>query len=251
MTGPKIVTIDIETAPNVADVWGLFDQNVGITQIHESTRVIAFAAKEYGKAKIEFWSEFHNTFESMIERAWHILDDADVVVHYNGTSFDMPHLRREFLLANLGPPSPVLEIDLVKVIRSRFRFTSNKLDYVTQQVGLPGKVKHEGHELWVRCVRDRDPAAWALMRKYNIHDVRITELLYTRLRPWVKANVHHGLFAPLDGVNRCPRCGSQALQRRGYARTTVAVFHRMQCQACGSWSREKKSIGTVDMRGVE
>ena len=33
MTGPKILIVDIETAPIVAQVWGLFDQNVGLNQI--------------------------------------------------------------------------------------------------------------------------------------------------------------------------------------------------------------------------
>jgi DNA polymerase elongation subunit (family B) len=248
---PRIVTLDIETAPNVADVWGLIDQNVGINQLHSSTRVIAFAAKVYGEKRIEYRSEFDDGMEEMVKRAHAILDLADVVVHYNGTKFDMPHLRREFLLADMVPPSPVLEIDLLRVVRSRFRFTSNKLDFITQELGLPGKVKHEGHELWARCIRDRDPAAWALMKKYNIHDVRITELLYTRLRPWVKATVHHGLFADLDGVNRCPRCGGVDLQKRGFAHTSVSIFQRLQCMGCGSWSREKKSLSTVDMRGVE
>ena len=39
----KILFCDIETSPNVAYVWGLFKQNIGLSQLLEPTRVICAA----------------------------------------------------------------------------------------------------------------------------------------------------------------------------------------------------------------
>ncbi len=50
------------------------------------------------------------------------------------------------------PPAPFKEIDLLTVAKGRFRFVSNKLDYVAQQLGLGKKTEHSGHELWVQCM---------------------------------------------------------------------------------------------------
>ena len=249
---PRILIADLETSPNVADVWGLWNQNVGLNQLRESTRVICFAAKWRGERKIEFWSDHHDGHDVMIRRAHELFDEADAVVTYNGTKFDVPHMKREFLLAGLNPPSPTLNIDLLRVVKSQFRFPSNKLQYVTTQLGMAGKVQHSGHDLWVRCMAG-DEKAWAEMRRYNRVDVVQTEELYERLRGWIPQALHPhpGLYGA-EGASGdvCGRCGSDQLQRRGYATTSVSRFQRFQCQACGGWSRGKSRVDGVDVRGV-
>lgn len=244
---PKILTIDIETSPNLAHVWGLWNQNVSLNQLMESGQVIAFASKWYGKAAVEFRSDFHDGHAEMVDRAHALLDEADIVVHYNGTKFDLPHLRREFLGRRQPAYSPVAEVDLLKVAKTRFRFPSNKLDYVSQFVGLEGKFKHSGHELWVRCMAG-DPKAWAEMRRYNKQDVVLTEQLYDILRPYMKTHPHMGLYGPEAAV--CGRCGSGDIIRQGFAYTPLGKFQQYQCKGCGSWSRGGKRLDGVDLRPV-
>ena len=70
----------------------------------------------------------------MLEGIHKLLDEADAVIHYNGKRFDIPSLNKEFLLNGMFPPAPFKEIDLLTVARGRFRFVSNKLDYVAQQL---------------------------------------------------------------------------------------------------------------------
>lgn len=245
--GPKILTLDIETSPALAHVWSLWNNNVSLSQLRQATQVIAFAAKWYGQSKVEFRSDFHDGHEAMVERACALINEADIVVHYNGTKFDMPHLRREFLLASLPPHKPVLEVDLLKVAKGRFRFISNKLDHVSRELGLGGKVSHTGHDLWVRCLAG-DAKAWALMKRYNIGDVRLTEQLYDRLRPWVSNHPHMGLF--LGEENCCNRCGSTDLERRGFHHTPVSSYQQYRCRECGGWSRGKTAVARVDERGT-
>lgn len=243
----KVLTLDIETSPNVAHVWGLFNQTVSLSQLRQSTEVICFAAKWYGQKPVIFHSDHHDGHDEMIQRAHDLVDSADAVIHYNGTKFDMPHLRREFLLTGLKPPSPVQEIDLLRTVRSQFRFTSNKLDHVLRQVGIEGKVAHSGHDLWVRCMTG-DAKAWALMKKYNIGDVVKTEQLYDHLLPWIKNYPHVGLYTGEAHV--CSNCGSADLRREGFSFTSLSKFQRFQCKGCGKWSRSAKAVDRVDERGV-
>lgn len=247
MTGPRILTLDIETAPALADVWSLWNVNVGLSQLRQVSTVICFAAKWYGHPRVEFYSDHHNGHEEMVAQAHRLLGEADVVVHYNGAKFDMPHLRREFLLGGLPPHKPVQEVDLLKVAKGRFRFQSNKLDHVAQQLGVGSKVKHAGHALWVACMAG-DGRAWAQMRRYNKADVVLTEKVYDRLRPWIHNHPHMGLF--LGEENCCNRCGSTDLERRGFAHTPLSSYQQYRCRQCGGWLRGKTAIARVNERGT-
>lgn len=245
----KLLTIDIETSPNLAHVWGLWNQNVGLSQLLEAGEVICFAAKWYGAEEVLFFSTFHNGKQEMIAAAHELLDKADAVVHYNGSAFDIPHLNREFVEAGLNPPSPYEQIDLLKVVKKQFRFPSNKLDYVTRALGLDQKVQHAGHQLWIKCMAG-DYQSWEVMKGYNVQDVRITEQLYDRLLPWISSHPVHGLYVDSEEM-LCPNCGSSELERRGRAYTRVSVFQRYQCKRCGKWSRGSKRLDGVDVRGVK
>lgn len=244
--GPIITTLDIETSPNLADVWGLWQQNVALSQLREVSSVIAFAAKIHGRKAVEFRSQFHDGHDVMIRRAHEMLDDTDILVTYNGKKFDTPHLRREFLLLGLAPPSPFIEVDLCQVVKSRFRFSSNKLDHVASQLGLGEKVKHDGHDLWVRCLAG-DEKAWAQMRTYNIRDVVLTEQLYDALIPWVPNHPNVNLWTAEDG---CPNCGKPRLQKRGFYRKGLTVRQRYQCQDCGTWATDGKRLDGATVRGT-
>lgn len=234
----KILLLDIESSPNTAHVWGLWQQNVSINQLMESSYVLCYAAKWYGDKQVMFDSVHKSRPKTMLKGIHGLLNDADAVVHYNGTKFDIPTLNKEFLLHSFNPPSPYKQIDLLRVVRSNFRFPSNKLDYVAQRLNLGKKHEHEGHELWVKCMNG-DKDAWKRMEKYNIQDVVLLENLYSHLLPWIKSHPNHNLFS--DG-HVCPNCGSPSVQRRGTAISATGTYQRYQCRSCGTWSQSTKSI---------
>lgn len=240
----RVLAIDIETSPAEVYAWGLWDQNIGLNQIAKPTRVLCFAARWIGeRGKTLFFSEHHDGHYEMLLEAHALLEEADVVVHWNGTRFDIPHLNREFLEHGMAPPAPFIEVDLLRTVKRRFRFLSNKLQHVTQELGLEGKVAHEGFDLWLKCL-DGDERAWKKMRRYNKRDVTLLEDLWGALLPWIPNLPNRRLTDPHAG---CPRCGApeSELQSRGYRYTAVSKFRRLQCQACGGWSsRTTRESGT-------
>ena len=244
----KVLVIDIETSPQLAHVWSLWKQTISLNQLMESGGVICFAAQWEGSKKVLFYSDFHDGHAAMIQAAHDLLSEADAVIHYNGTSFDMPHLNREFLLAGLAPPKPYKNIDLLLAVRKKFRFVSNKLDYVTQALGLEGKVHHEGHTLWVKCMAN-DPAAWSRMRTYCKMDVVQTGKLKTILVPWVDGLPNPALYNESD-ERTCERCGGHEFRKQGFAYTQLGAYQQWQCTTCKSWSRSAKRHHAVDLRGV-
>jgi DNA polymerase elongation subunit (family B) len=233
----KVLALDIETAPNSVHVWGLFNQNVGVSQIMQTGRVMCFAAKWLGQKGVTFYSEHTHGHRETIDAAYALIGEADAVLTYNGRSFDLPTLNREFLKYGLTPPAPYADIDLLLVMRKRFRFSSNKLDHICRELELGSKTKHAGHELWVQCM-NADPKAWKVMEKYNRQDVLLLEKLYQRILPWIDQHPNVGLYLNCD-TPACTNCGSHNLQSRGLQASRTHKYKRFHCQECGTWTRSR------------
>lgn len=236
----KILLLDIESAPNVAYVWGLFKQNISISQIVDAGYILSWAAKWYGHQEVMFDSVYQSKPKKMLKGIHALLEEADAVVHYNGVRFDIPTLNKEFLLNRMTPPSAYKQIDLYSTAKSRFRFASNKLDYIAQQLGIGKKHKHEGFDLWVRCMNN-DPEAWAVMETYNKQDVILLEGVYEIFRPWIRNHPNAGLYADSEHPV-CPNCGSDSVVKRGHTFTTTGRYQRYRCGSCGHWSRSRTGI---------
>jgi len=200
----------------------------------ESSYTLCYAAKWYGERPIFFDSVYATSPKTMLKRVWKLLNEADVVVHYNGTKFDIPTLQKEFILHGITPPAPYKQVDLLRVARSQFRFPSNKLQYVANALGLGGKVKHIGHELWVRCMND-DPDSWKQMEKYNKGDVILLEKVYSKMLPWIKNHPNKNLYDVHTGISKCSNCGSGNVQSRGSHYNKTNVYKRFLCTNCGTW----------------
>jgi hypothetical protein len=243
---PKILLIDIETAPATAWVWGLFNQNIGISQIAEAGRTICFAAKWHGMRGVAFASEWDDGHDGMVEHAKELFDAADIVVHYNGTKFDVPTLNREFVKDGLHPPSPYRQVDLLGTVRKQFKFQSNKLDFVCQELGIGSKVTTGGFDLW-KGVMDEDPKAQKLMAKYNKQDVHMLEALYDELIPWLVRAPNVGVYLANDAPV-CSKCGSDNLYKDGTTKLQAGLYQQYGCRDCGGWSRGGRNLLEIDTR---
>jgi DNA polymerase elongation subunit (family B)/predicted RNA-binding Zn-ribbon protein involved in translation (DUF1610 family) len=230
----RVLTLDIESKPLTVYTWGLWDQNIGINQIVDHGGMMCFAAKWLGSKEVLFYSEFKDGYQGMVEAAHKLLSEADVVITYNGDRYDVKKLNNAFMLAGMNPPKPFKSIDLIKTNKNRFDLPSRKLDYLVQQSGVGAKVKHQGFDLWIDCMKG-DAKAWATMEKYNRGDVLITEKAYLRLLPWITNAPHHGMFT--GDEHSCPYCGSTKLKRDGVTHTNVTSYRLYSCTNCKGWVR--------------
>jgi len=235
----RILLLDIETSPNKVYVWGLWNQNVSINQIEEAGETLCWAAKWVGQKEMMFASIPKDGKRSMLQQIYELLSHADAVIHYNGKNFDIPTLNQEFMVYGWPPPAPFLQIDLLHVARSKFRLTSNKLDYVLGYLGIGHKVQHKGMSLWTGCMAG-DLQAWKVMERYNKGDVTKLEKVYKAFLPWISNHPNYGLF--IDATRPvCPNCGSNRVVKRGLYYTQTLVYQRYRCNKCGSWSKSRYS----------
>lgn len=240
----RILAWDIETRPLEAYRWGLFDQSpVALPMLINPGGVMCFAARwvDDPKSGIVFRS-VQDGHQEMLETIYDLIDEADALLSWNGAGFDTKHIMREFVEAGMTPPSDFQEIDMLRAVRKRFKFPSNKLEYVAQALLGKGKISHEGFALWIACLNG-DPKAWARMEKYNKQDVHLLIELYNRLLPWLDLP-NANLF---DGQG-CPTCGSADVHKEGTRITKVSAYQRYKCNACGAWSRGGQALERVDLR---
>lgn len=245
-TKPKVLFLDIETAPIEAHVWRLFDQNVGLNQIVHDWSVLSWAAKWQGSSKVlyEDVSGQRNKRDDskVIKGIWKLMDEADIIVGQNSKAFDVKKLNARFIINGMHPPSSYRQLDTKVMAKKTFGFTSNKLEYMADKLCTKyKKLKHKefaGHEMWVECLKG-NPKAWKEMEKYNKHDVLALEELYDKLIAWdnsVNFNVHHKMHSSI-----CT-CGSTSFTKYGFRFTNAGKFQRFKCDECGKEHQSKDNL---------
>lgn len=240
----KTLIFDVETAPIIAQVWGLKDQNIGLNQIVSDWSIMAFAAKwlDDPASSVLYVDTYKKDEIYLLKQIWKLLDEADVVITQNGERFDGPKLNARFIHHGMPPPSPYRHLDTYKIAKRVFGFTSNKLEYLTDKLCVKYKKlshkKFPGMSLWTECLKG-NKKAWDEMRTYNVHDVLATEELYMKLRAWAPGSMASPHFFGTSEES-CRVCGSADLQKRGTNKAKTGEYQRYQCQTCQSWQQGAK-----------
>jgi hypothetical protein len=239
--GPKILFLDIETFPNLVNVWRLYEDNA--LNVERFSIVACFCAKwlngnQVTKALPDYKTYKVDQFDDheLVNDIWALLDEADIVVAHNGDMFDFKKVNARFIFHDLKPPAPYRTVDTKKVAKNIFMFESNRLTSLGEYLGLGKKLDTGGFKLWQECMLGKK-SAWTLMKEYNEQDVILLEKIYLRFLPWIKNHPNMAVYE--DSDPKCPKCGSFRLQSRGYAVTNSARYNRVQCVSCGGWARFK------------
>ena len=254
-SGPKILTFDIETAPNKSYHWGLWQQNIGLNMMCNEWYILSWAAKWMGVDEVMYedkrdsWNDEDDL--RLLKGIWKLLDEADIVVTQNGKKFDVKKLNARFVLAGMQPPSSYKHIDTLIIAKRHFAFTSNKLEWMTKALCKKFKKldhgKFSGFSLWSECLKG-NPEAWDEMEEYNRYDVLSLEELVHILAPWSNQMPQLDMYYN-DHDNHC-FCGSTDFSPNGFAYTGVSKFVRLKCDKCGAEKRDRTNLLSKEKRAT-
>jgi DNA polymerase III epsilon subunit-like protein len=151
---------DVETSPLIVPVWGLWENNIDHTNILEETNILCACWKELGKAEIrDLRVDPSNPRDDkgLCRVLKNVLSEADVIVAHNGDDFDLRVLNARLIYHGFDPLPPITTIDTKKVAKSKFRFVSNRLDYLGAYLGL-GRKKKTSFKLWLDVLNGNQKA---------------------------------------------------------------------------------------------
>lgn len=245
---PKILILDLETAPMKAYVWRRWKENISLEQTISEWFMLAWSAKWlyspdiYGEVLTP--EEVRNEDDSRIAMSLYaLINKADIVVAHNGKHADVPWMNSRFILNNLQPPKPFTLIDTLEIARKQFGFSSNKLDALAGYFNIPHKL-HTDFTLWKECMEGKQQSL-DYMLEYNKMDVKILEEVYIKLMPWIKGGPNMNVYLNSD-IPVCANCGSEAIEiiPNQYYYTSVGKYILYRCKDCGAISRGRFSVAS-------
>jgi hypothetical protein len=261
---PRVLILDIETAPLLALVWGLWQQDISATNggflrdwymlswaaswSDAPDDVFGYSLADFRRCKRAKGVKWYRDDKRLLAKLHEVLEEASVVVAHNGDRFDCKRINTRLLLNGFAPNTPYKTVDTLKVLKKHFAFSSNKLDYVSRALGSEGKIG-TNFALWVRCL-DGEAAAFEEMLTYNKRD--ITELwnVYVELRPWMSSYPNLALITGSIKPT-CPSCASGNLEAsKGKHHTGTGTFATYVCADCGARSRDNTNLTTKAQRSV-
>lgn len=226
----KRLYFDLETSPNVGLFWSAgYKQNIDYDNILQERAIICICYKWAGqKTEYLVWDKDHDD-KKMLEKFVKIANEADELIGHNGDKFDLAWIRTRCLFHRISMFPSYVTVDTLKVARSKFRFNSNRLDYISKYLNLGQKIK-TGFKLW-KDVMKNNKKALDQMITYCKGDVNLLEKVYDLMKNHIAPRVSITTNKP-----GCPECGSkkviQAKVRKSAAGITRIQF---QCTDCGKY----------------
>lgn len=246
----KIILFDVETSLMKFEITGFGLGSVPDYLSHKSIvqdwSIICACWRELGKKTIYSASVSDNPSRmtkdpyddlDVVKRLHKMFKSADILIAHNCDGFDVKKCNARFIYHGLPPVPPIRTIDTLKEARKIAKFTSNRLDYLGQMLGVGGKLETE-NGLWEKA-RMADIAATRRMVKYCKRDVDLLEKVYLKLRPYMKS---HPNMASDDTMN-CPKCNSSNRVKVNNRVTASGIRRRQyQCKDCGGYYTERMRL---------
>jgi uncharacterized protein YprB with RNaseH-like and TPR domain len=230
---------DIETSPNVGLFWQAgYKQKIDYSNIIKERAIICICYKWEDEKEVYevHWDRNQDDKKLLIEFI-KVANQADELIGHNGDKFDLPWIRTRCLLHEIEMFPNYTTVDTLKIARNKFRFNSNRLNYIAQYLGIGQKIKTE-FNLWKDIVLNKDADAMQKMIKYCKKDVVLLEKVHKHLSRHVYNKTHFGVIFGSDRGS-CPECGSDELTI-SKRRVTATGLKKIQfkCKVCGKYNEK-------------
>ena len=236
-THRKRLFFDIETSPNIGLFWEAgYKKNIDYSNIIQERAIICICYKwEDDKEVFSLNWDSKQCDKSMLQKFIEVADTATELVGHNGDKFDLAWIRTRCLFHKIPMFPSYTTIDTLKVARSKFKFNSNRLNYIADFLGIGQKIKTE-YSLWKDILLKKDKIAMEKMIKYCKKDVVLLEKVFKALRNHIEPKTHYGVLFGEDRGS-CPECGSDSLVRHKVKITATGIKKiQYQCKTCGKYS---------------
>ena len=236
MTKRRRLFFDIEVSFNLGMFWTSgFKITLCPENILKERAIICICYKWEDEKEVSWLTwDAKQCDKKMLERFVKIANTADELVGHNGDKFDLAWIRTRCLFHGIDMFPNYTTIDTLKIARSKFKFNSNKLNYIAKFLGIGQKI-HTDFDLWKRIVLNKDKVAMVKMVKYCKMDVILLEKVYKHLSAHIAPKTHYGVIFGGDRGS-CPECGSDHLVRylkKVSARGVKKIIY--QCKTCGKF----------------
>lgn len=239
----KRLFFDIETSPNIGMFWTAgYRVNIGHDNIIKERAIICICYKWEGESETHSltWDNDQDD-KKMLEKFINIANKADELIGHNGDRYDLAWIRTRCLFHDIPMFPNYITIDTLKHARSKFKFNSNKLDYIGKFLGLGEKI-HTSFSLWKDIVLHKDKQALKNMVIYCKGDVELLEKIYNKMSAYIPHKTHLGVLKGKGKIS-CPECTSTDMKlskKRVTALGTPRI--QLQCNDCGKYHTVSDSV---------
>ncbi len=245
MATPRILFYDIETKPLQAWLWAPGKQYVGHKQLVKEYSQYGIICVTYcwndGKpAQAIDWGYEAQDTKTVVKQFDEIIKEADLTIGKNSDRFDTKMINACRMFAGLpGMPAwTKYTDDLERQMRRYFRMPSQSLDYISNQLGLGGKIKMEFQDWIDICEKNSNgEKSLAKMIKYGRKDVEDTRTLWYKLSEHFDSKWNQSTYED-DGEIHCKHegCGSTNLKKDGIRQAGQVKYQQYFCRACNRYA---------------
>jgi DNA polymerase elongation subunit (family B) len=226
MTGKafKRLFFDIETSPNLVFSWNVgHEVRIGHDNIVKERAIICICYKYEGSDKVYSLTWDKGDDKKMLEKFASVINTADEVIGHNSDNFDIKWVRTRCIYHGISMTHEIKSIDTLKASRGKFRFNSNKLDYLGKYLGVGEKMETGGFDLWKDIILKNSKKALTKM------------VSYCKLNPYIPVKTNAAVMFHRSAI-ACPECLSENTAVNKHRITAAGIrYVGLQCKSCGKY----------------
>lgn len=197
IAAPSILYIDIETSLSEVYNWDLRvpSKYISHENIINEWFIICWSASYLGQDKVFSGcvtqrEALSKTDRNILQPLWDLMDSADIIAGHNLDAFDLKKIKTRFIINGLPPFKKSKTYDTLKMAR-KYKFLSNRLDYLGHILGADGKQDMDFDD-WLDIQKTGNPKTLWKMLGYNIEDVKNGKAVLDIFLKWSDKRLDYG-----------------------------------------------------------